>query len=449
MDKNDFSGLGDQIKDIVEDVMDTKNYAQLNKNISDTVNSALDEVQSMLKGKETPAQKPQNKGNWFNKQNQTEQSDSIYRYKYRPYGHYRNGQYKNPQNPIKEDNNHDFRKWENKRQDFNYARTRRNETVTPANTSGAVISKNPRGSVAGILFTVFGSIGAGVTGFLLFGFLLTLVYGLGFGEFIIGTTLAILIPLFLISLFMMRRGHVIRKRVKRFRSYIIQMNGKEYGSIKQFASSIGQSEKYVIKDLKKMIHLGMFPQGHLDDQKTCFMLTANMYEQYLKSQEELKKRELIEEEEKNQDDTTKEFKKVMEDGKSYINQIKTVNDAIPDIELSNKLYRLEVIISKIFDHVEQHPSQMPEIRKFMEYYLPTTLKLVNAYQEFDTQPIQGENILNAKDEIRKTLDTINQAFENLLDSLFEDAAMDVSTDISVLETMLAQEGLTEKDFNTK
>lgn len=90
---------------------------------------------------------------------------------------------------------------------------------------------------------------------------------------------------------------------------------------------------------------------------------------------------------------------------------------------------------------------MPETRKFIEYYMPTTLKLVNAYKEFDAQPIQGDNIIKSKKEIESTLDTINEAFVNLFDSLFEDVAMDISTDISVLQTMLAQEGLTGRDFD--
>ena len=92
---------------------------------------------------------------------------------------------------------------------------------------------------------------------------------------------------------------------------------------------------------------------------------------------------------------------------------------------------------------------MPDIRKFMQYYLPTTLKLVKAYREFDGQPVQGENVTKVKAEISDTLDTINTAFENLLDSLFQDDVMDISTDISVLETMLAQEGLTEDAFRKK
>ena len=79
----------------------------------------------------------------------------------------------------------------------------------------------------------------------------------------------------------------------------------------------------------------------------------------------------------------------------------------------------------------------------MDYYLPTTMKLLEAYEELDAQPVQGENIISSKKEIEDTIDTLNLAFEKLLDSLFQDTAWDVSSDISVLHTMLAQKGLTE------
>ena len=82
----------------------------------------------------------------------------------------------------------------------------------------------------------------------------------------------------------------------------------------------------------------------------------------------------------------------------------------------------------------------------MNYYLPTTRKLVDAYRELDQETIISENMAKTKKEIEDTLDTINEAFENLLDSFFEERAMDISSDISVLQTMLAQEGLTGKDF---
>ena len=83
----------------------------------------------------------------------------------------------------------------------------------------------------------------------------------------------------------------------------------------------------------------------------------------------------------------------------------------------------------------------------MDYYLPMTVKLLNAYADMDRQPVQGETIQASKQEIEATLDTLNLAFEKLLDSVFKDTALDVSSDISVLNTLLAQEGLTEDDFS--
>jgi hypothetical protein len=144
-----------------------------------------------------------------------------------------------------------------------------------------------------------------------------------------------------------------------------------------------------------------------------------------------------------------ELRTAIENGRSYIRQIKEANDAIPGEAISKKLFYLEALLDKIFNYVEQHPNQLPQIQKFMNYYLPTTLKLVNAYKDFDKESVQGENITSAKKEIDLTLDTINQAFEKLYDSFFMNAAMDISTDISVLETLLAQEGLTQKDFKSK
>ena len=133
-------------------------------------------------------------------------------------------------------------------------------------------------------------------------------------------------------------------------------------------------------------------------------------------------------------------------GRNYIDQIKSVNDAIPEEEISNKLYRLENIVTQILDYIENNPKKLSEVNKFTNHYLPITLKLVNSYKELNDQLVQGDNIKNAKNEIEKSIDFINTAFEKLLDDLFEEVALDISTDISVLETLFTQEGLTKKDF---
>lgn len=119
-----------------------------------------------------------------------------------------------------------------------------------------------------------------------------------------------------------------------------------------------------------------------------------------------------------------------------------MNDNIAGEEISAKLFRLENLLKEIFDCLKEHPEQMPQMKKFMNYYLPTTLKLVGAYEEFDTLSEQGPDIKEAKEEIEKTLDAINAGFAELLNKLFRETAYDVTTDARVLQTMLAKEGLT-------
>ena len=137
------------------------------------------------------------------------------------------------------------------------------------------------------------------------------------------------------------------------------------------------------------------------------------------------------------------MQEVLDKGEAYIKKIHASNDAIPGEEISAKIAKMEQIVEQIFQRAEEHPEIIPDLKKMMDYYLPTTMKLLEAYEELDVQPVQGENIISSKKEIEDTIDTLNIAFEKLLDSLFQDTAWDVSSDISVLHTMLAQEGLTE------
>ena len=122
---------------------------------------------------------------------------------------------------------------------------------------------------------------------------------------------------------------------------------------------------------------------------------------------------------------------------------------MPEEQITEKLTRLEMIISKIFAQVKKEPGEAKNLSQFMDYYLPTTWKLIQAYKEMDAQPVQGENITAAKKEILESLDTINDAFETLLDSMFKDKAWDVSTDISVMKSMMKQEGLMGSDFKAQ
>lgn len=244
-------------------------------------------------------------------------------------------------------------------------------------------------------------------------------------------------------------------RIDRFKKYLSVIGKKEYCNISDLSFKCGETAKRVMKDIEYMIKKRWFLQGHLDKQKTCLMVTDKMYAQYcqLEHQKAIEQKETREREEKQkklQEEKiaagkmlAPEVQLIIDKGDEYIKKIRACNDAIPGKEISEKIYRIEMLVDKIFDRVEQNPKNVSDIRKLMEYYLPTTVKLLEAYAEMDAQPTGGENIQSAKQEIEETLDTLNIAFEKLLDSLFQEIAWDVSSDISVLNTMLAQEGLKE------
>ena len=128
--------------------------------------------------------------------------------------------------------------------------------------------------------------------------------------------------------------------------------------------------------------------------------------------------------------------------KKILDELRRVNDAIPDEEMSEKISRLEAVSAKIFEQAKSDPDKLPQMRKFMDYYLPTSLKLLNTYAELDNQGVEGENISESKRRIEQTMDTLVKAFENQLDRLFASDALDVSTDIDVMQNMLRADGLT-------
>jgi len=141
-----------------------------------------------------------------------------------------------------------------------------------------------------------------------------------------------------------------------------------------------------------------------------------------------------------------EVKKVLAQGEEYKQQIRSANSSITDENVNSKLYRMDSIVTRIFEELKKKPGQVKKLSMFMDYYLPTTTKLVTKYEELDKRKSGGENIKEAKKEIEGSLDVINDAYEKLLDSFFADTALDVSTDISVLKTLMKQEGLAEDDI---
>ena len=133
-------------------------------------------------------------------------------------------------------------------------------------------------------------------------------------------------------------------------------------------------------------------------------------------------------------------------GEEYIRKIRSLNDALPAQDISEKLDRLESICSQIFSYVGEHSEKLPQIRRFMSYYLPTTLKLTESYRDLEQRQISTDEVQSVKQEILETLDNINLAFQNLYKNLMQKDLMGLSADISALETMLTQEGLMDSEL---
>ncbi len=446
--------LGDEIRFIVQDAVNNRDFNRLNHDIRNIVNGALDEVRNSLGGNHG-CHEPWNHQTWkVNDYSQSYDQDSqTWNFNNGEQWNENKSQTWNAQDSSRQKYNHNNMN--------NYTNTHKRRYKQNKQEYKSYKNAVPVGKVAGILLTIFGSIGS--IG-LLIAMIVLAIIGYSFENSVMYNIIAfILLPCFIVSMTLLLNGSRIRKRLKRHKRYILQMHNRNYCMIKEFSSVTGRSVKYIAKDLQKMIDIGMFPEGHMDDKKTCFMLNDESYEQYLKLQENMRMREAEEQEKKKEENLYQnkvredkndkkvnldpKISKAIDEGRQYVKEIKYANIEIPGEEISRKLDRLEDVTGKIFDYVETHPEKFPEIKKFTEYFLPTTLKLLDAYREFEYQPVVGTNISAAKKEIEETLDTINHAFENLLDSLFEDVAMDISTDISVMETLFAQEGLSQKKKN--
>lgn len=388
MGRKDFSDLEDQIVSTVKSALDAIDFVNLKRDISDKTEDTLNEFKSKLKEYNV---KVENKYGFLNKK---------------------------PKNDISE-----------------------------------YISKRPAGTVSGILYSIFGLIGSVVFGVLVFIFLIFMLF---FNGIIPGTfaTFGVLLGFLVLSLGLFFRGINLRNRLKRFKKYVRFVEDNSYCLIKDLARFAKEKEEFVLKDLNKMIDLGMFIEGHIDEEKTYFILNDDVYSDYLnlKKQQiakESNKEKLNKKEEANEglsDSEREEIKSIIEMGRNYIEQIKKVRNELYKEEIAIKLDKLQNIANQILDYIEKNPKKLQEVNKFINHYLPITIKLINSYKDLSKQLVQGENIKNAKIEIEKSIDIINNAFENLLDDLFEDIVLDISTDISVLKTLFKQEGLTEEDF---
>lgn len=247
---------------------------------------------------------------------------------------------------------------------------------------------------------------------------------------------------------------------KRFEAYERIIGPRQSVSVAELAHRTGRTVAQVQKDLRQMIARGYFRQGHLDMSETLLLVSTEAYQRYLNDQRIMRERARQERAQKAieepkaqassaQSGISPEAQAILDRGYAYIAQIRTSNKAIPGEEVTRKIDQMERVVDSIFEHAREHPEVIGDLERLMDYYLPVTVKLLDAYEDLDSQPVQSESIQASKREIEDTLDTLNVAFEKLLDSVFQEMTWDVSTDISVLHTVLAQEGLVNNPFEKK
>ena len=225
--------------------------------------------------------------------------------------------------------------------------------------------------------------------------------------------------------------HAFLNRRKRFTKYQTIMGKSGAISVKQLAKTTGVSEKTVRKDLEAMIDSGFFgSSAYFDAALDSVVLSPDAAE--------------AERERRVREDREKAARNAPENEyMSILKELRTLNDSIADPVISSKITNIEALAAKIFRLVEEKPEKLPQIRKFMDYYLPSTLKLLRSYATLEHQGIEGENITATKQNIARILDTLTTGYSQQLDALFRDDAIDISSDIDVLKMTMERDGLTK------
>ena len=228
-------------------------------------------------------------------------------------------------------------------------------------------------------------------------------------------------------------GRKMQRRRSRIERYMAFMGSRDFVRVEELMVITGKKRSVVESDIDFMLQKNMFETGAFFDVGHGILFrSADAYQRYL--QEQTKKENRTPEE-------------VQEGYSGALRAIREANDRIPDPVFSEKLDHMEEIAAKIFKEVEAHPEKQKQASTFFDYYLPTTLKLLSTYTEFEEAGIEGENLHQAKARIESIMDTLLENFEKQLDELYRSEALDVDADIRVMESMLNRDlSSVERDF---
>ncbi len=236
------------------------------------------------------------------------------------------------------------------------------------------------------------------------------------------------------------------------------IGNRESINLTKLAAASNEKLKNVRKDVQKMIDNGEFGEYAYIDLGTNNFMRSPYAEpdepeqfDFRKVYGDVLKREKKQEAAESSRDIPTENIVKEEDSDDFgkiISEIRRLNDEIADIKVSDRIYKIEEHTKNIFEYVTDHPDAMPQIRTFMNYYLPTTLKLLESYSRIERVGVAGENMKKSKEKIESILDLLVIGFEQQVDQLFKNESIDISSDISVLETMMQKDGLSGKnDFD--
>lgn len=267
-------------------------------------------------------------------------------------------------------------------------------------------------------------------------------------------TAATLVPLTIISALLLGKGIFSSRRARRVKEYSRIWTGKQYVMIEDIEDKVKWDRKRILKDIHFLTQRDLIIGAELDEGETCLMLTDESKQQYkeamnakkLREQEEEKKREL-EEAMENAAPKEREVYRIKKEGEQCLKQLADMKLQIQSAEVREKISQMEVRAARIFVSAAEHPESISQTDKWFKYYFPSVMKLLNVYKDMEKQPVQGENIQKTRREIEESLDTMNTALEKLFDEMFQNVAMDISSDIQVLEVMLKQDGLTESEMH--
>lgn len=225
-------------------------------------------------------------------------------------------------------------------------------------------------------------------------------------------------------------GQVRKNQYKRFHRYLTLIGDQKTVSITALAEAFPAKRSKVCAALEDMIDAGVFGErAYLDYGRDLLVLDGSGVKAQDKPREEKK---------------TAPTTAVGEEN-DLLRQIREVNEDIENPELSRKIYRIEEITQRILEFQKEHPDKAGELRKFLNYYLPTTLKILNSYAQLENQGVEGENITATKQRIEGMMDMVVEGFERQLDKLFAGDMMDIAADITVMERMMQGDGLADSE----